>query len=487
MAQTGTSDAGRSFVPVTHTVALLMTLLLPVAAAVSGRRAPAPISLPAAGDEGEPANAAPGLLLRAAEVVRADLDDDEEELASFAFEESVHGILDRQGFLVTGPDSRVQTFSTDAAPVKGSCCTVLVSFPPGTDLLSYTIAAVRSGVIANRNGEVNIQNSSPLGGRRRRPQGPTAAPDLLWVEVDRTLNRARYLFDDALDEHARGDPALFGYYTPSGRLRVGSRLISVEDNVVAVEFGRGAQVQEAVRFVALEGAVRSRRGYRSLPRAVGSGTTRPDLTAVRQIADTIFDFLFDEAVAHAVPSEFAVYTAAGAKYVGQAVARPDASSVRAVFPAVDGFGDQVVLAVAGIAAVRTDDGSADRGTLGTVTLRPGTILPGRSSGPDLMDVEVDPETGLVDFFFDERLAQALVPGDLKPGRFALVTSDGALLPGRLVADIEGRRVTVLFGRGDLREARAFTVDVGAVIDGEGHPNPPAAVRGAAVRRAGIGR
>ncbi len=250
-------------------------------------------------------------------------------------------------------------------------------------------------------------------------------------------------------------------------------MISVKDNVVTVEFARGAQVQEAARYFVLPDAVRSTQGKGNPIRAVGGWTSRPDLTDVRRLTDTIFDFTFDEDIALGQTDRFLVYTANGTPYRGRGATRINGTTVRVFFPPLRYIGHQMVMAAVEEGAVIVNDGSGHTNTVGHRTVWSGASM--RTAGPDLVDVQIDRRSGLVTFVFDADINHSTRLEELRPENFLLLTSTGDLARGLTVAGVEGRRVLVHFPTADVRDMRGASVNAGAVTDDERTPNPPGTV------------
>lgn len=196
-------------------------------------------------------------------VWRVDLDDDEEELLLYTFNNDLQGILDEDGFVLLGPNSDDEATSESALFIETDRKSVLVGYKSGTDVRSFTLGGVRSGAVSSLDGKVNLQDTAELAGSSAaRFRGPTAGPDLLWVSANRSNERIDYVFDENLDENASPDPSQFGYYTRNGIKHSGDRLISIEDRVVTIEFNKsgGDSVEDAVRYFVLGGAVKDRPG-----------------------------------------------------------------------------------------------------------------------------------------------------------------------------------------------------------------------------------
>lgn len=210
-------------------------------------------------------------------VWRVDLDDDEEELLLYTFNNDLQGILDEDGFVLLGPNSDDEATSESALFIETDRKSVLVGYKSGTDVRSFTLGGVRSGAVSSLDGKVNLQDTAELAGSSAaRFRGPTAGPDLLWVSVNRSNERIDYVFDENLDENASPDPSQFGYYTRNGIKHSGDRLISIEDRVrvTSVSFcSPGSQPHQQ--------AMSSRRAISGRPRTGSSRDSGNDATETK--------------------------------------------------------------------------------------------------------------------------------------------------------------------------------------------------------------
>lgn len=485
---------GARMLPLYVVVALVAAALLiapyigtsPVGTAVGQEEAPAaPADQPTApaapapsvGEElGAGRNVSLKLALRSARIVRVDLDDDEEELVEFTFNDDLQEILDRDAFVLLGPNPDDEAISESAVLVETDPDSVLVGFKSGTDVRSFSLAAVKTGAVSSRDGKVNLQATADLGGSTGF-RGVTAGPDLLWVSINRNKERISYVFDEDLDENLSPDPQQFGYYTRSGNMHLGDTLISIEKRVVTIEFKRadGDNVEDAVRYFVLAGAAKDLQGNDSTPRAVGGRTTKPDLSSARRIGDTMFDYTFDASVADIEPKEFTVYTATGKSYQGEAYARPDADTVRVIFPQLRYVGDQVVLAAVSSKAAKSAESITSQNTVGAMRLAPAGRNDGGTAGPDLTSVDMDDDTGLVSYHFDEAIDRRVTLDKIDARNFTIVSSAGDLLSGISVAAVGTNWVSILFNKDDVEDAQAAAIKAGAVTDDEGNANPIGAV------------
>jgi hypothetical protein len=188
-------------------------------------------------------------------------------------------------------------------------------------------------------------------------------------------------------------------------------------------------------FFVLDEAVKDLQGIGNPPRAVGGRTTKPDLTRVRRVTDTMFEYSFDEAVTEVKAEEFTVWTVRGAKYEAASYSRPDARTVRAIFPQLRYIGDKVVMAAVGPEAVKSAESITSQNTIGALRLAPVARANGGTSGPDLTSAEVDVETGLVTYNFDEAIDRRISLDKIDPRNFRIISSAGDQHFGIAVAAI----------------------------------------------------
>ena len=358
---------------------------------------------------GDTADVAVANRLRSVRVVKQVTHDDEEEFVRFCFRTAVQR-LDKgkaSSFAVVGPDPALGDTATDVTLDGADANCVIAGFRAGTDVRSHTLGAVEGGVVSNRDDEKSIADSAPLsGGRPVSIRSRTAGPELTAVRVSETLNRVQYHFDELLDEHGGGDAGAYGFYTARGAIRTGTRIVSLDDTVVTVEFGRNAQVDDARRAFVTAAAARDRSGAGNPAGSIGGRTRRPDLTrATMTAADTQYAYSFDENVsAGADASDFVLYTDTGQEIAGESVI-VDGRRVLVTFPRAteDYDSGEIVLA-----AVDPDTGtpSGDRGeaaTLGAAAIGSRTTRPGRTTGPDLISISADAGRRLLTLTFDERV------------------------------------------------------------------------------------
>jgi hypothetical protein len=430
-------------------------------------------------DAGSPADAVSlGLMLASVEPRDVDLDDDRDEFVVYCFGAPITEVSNQSGFALQGLDVESIATATSAELLEDDPNCVLASFEAGTDVSSYTLGVVGNSVVQDRSGEVNIQDSvTILGGEEARGSGATTAPELLRVSIDETLNQVRYVFDEDELGGESASAQAFGYYTANGDVQQGAEVVSVEDSSVIVQFPEdgAVQVDEATRFFVQNDAVQDQQGTGSTLGSAGAGTAAPDLIGVVQAegSDTQYDFRFDEAVTAAQPGQFFLYTADAQRLTGSSVTIPDPRTVRVTFPEAMDFADQIVRgAVADGAATEIDPGGA-ASTIGAISRASGSVDTGPTSGPDLVDVTLEEETGRATFTFDATLEEE----SAMAGAFWLISDSGSVTSAREVVSVSGgggvtgNEVVVLFDETSAMAAQAASVNMGAVQDQQGNTNP----------------
>lgn len=406
--------------------------------------------------------------LESARVHSVNLDDTEEEYVVFAFADFVREIRDHSAFTVAGFSAATSVAATSADLLANSPSEVLVGFPQGTDLTRYTIATIATGAVANETGQQNVARTVALDGSTAQSlAGLVAGPELGSVATDSTLDRVSYTFDVELDPDQNADANTFGFYDAAGQATTATSVVTIDDETVTVQFDR--RVENGVRFYAEPGAVTDRKGQTSLPASIGGSTTAPDLADVARPGSlTQIDFTFSDDITDIDPAAFAVYTASGASWQGTDYVRVDADTVRISFPEVRDFTSQIVLASALDGAVTANDGSRQGNTIGSLGLASANQELGRTSGPDLVGVATDTQTGQVRLLFDELLDDQR---PIDPKGFAALTTSGQLLQARSVVEVFADSVLLIFDRNAVQAADGFVVDAGAVTDFTGEPNP----------------
>lgn len=418
------------------------------------------------------------LMLDAVRVQEVNLDDEREEFVEFCFRSSIQQITGAQsGFQLAGlkPSNRIA--ATQTRLVEGDDRCVLASFPAGTDVTSYTIGVVGNSVVEDRSGEVNIMDSLPLaGGGDTRGVGGTSAPELLRVSIDRTLDQVRYVFDEDELSSQGAQASGFGYYTADGTRVTAQSIESVEDDVVIAGFGEGGsdQVDEAVRYFVQAGAVRDSQGTANTLGAAGGATEVPDLVSVKRAGGngSQYDFRFDEAVQREDASKFLLYTSDAQRLAASSVSRPSPEIVRATFSQAMDFPEKLARAAVDAQAVVSLNASTSGNTIGAAALPRGAGS-GPTSGPDLVEVNVDAQTGEATFVFDATLEESGV----EAASFFLVTDSGRVSAARDVVNVgggggvTGNQVVLLFDEPVAGAAVLGSVNDGAVADQTGERNP----------------
>lgn len=419
------------------------------------------------------------LTLESVSAQMVNLDDQREEFVEYCFGSSIQKIAGPEtGFSLAGlkPSNRVQ--ASDARLVEGDDRCVLAGFAAGTDVNSYTIGIVGNSVVMDRSGEVNIVDSVPLsGGADVRGVGGTSAPELVRVKIDRTLDQASYFFDDKQLDTAGANAAGFGYYTKDGTQVTAKTVESVNDNVVIVSFGNNGadQVREAVRYFVMPEAVKDRQGMGNTLGAAGDATVVPDLVSVKRTdsSGSQYDFRFDEPVQREDASKFVLYTSDAQRLAASSVTRPSPDIVRATFARAMDFPQKIARAAVADKAVVSLNSSMPGNTIGAASLPRAGSGTGPTSGPDLLEVTLEPSTGQATFVFDATLKDDRV----QAGNFFLVTDSGAVSAARDIVNVGGQggvtgnKVVLLFDEPVAMAAALASVSGQAVADQTGEPNP----------------
>lgn len=403
-------------------------------------------------------------------------DDSRAQFVDYCFAEPIQELEEPQGFALLGFDTAQRVVATEAELSEDRRNCVIASYPAGTDVTSYSLGTVRNSVVIARDGEVNIKDAAPLTGRGSGAAnaariGATSAPELVRVEIDESLNQARYIFDEESLGAGTVGAAAFGYYTLDGTARAATRVLSLDEDSAVVEFADG-QLEDARRFFILPGAVVDRKRVPSNLGSFGARTTAPDLVSVLRESPAQYDFTFDEAVNAEVGNRFFLYTGDADQLAGGAVTRPDANTVRVTFTGAADI-DTIVRGAVAPQAVTALDADGITNTIGAERVRGGgSGDQGVTSGPDLIDVMLEPDTGRALFVFDETLV------DASPllGQFSLVTEGGEVSVATEIVDVTGAEVSgntvvVLFDEADAQAAALASVGTGAVVDQQGNRSP----------------
>jgi hypothetical protein len=400
------------------------------------------------GTDGE-GNISTALTLQSASIRTTDTDTDREEFVEYCFAESINDVGDGGSFALVGFDSKQRIEATSAVLNEDDRNCVVVGYEAGTDLISYALATTESGAVESRDGEVNPQDSveiAGLGDEGEARRGATSAPELLGVRVDRDLDQAVFVFDENELREGSGNAGAFGFYTADGRATTGSSVVSVEDSRAVVQFDEGT-LNDAIRFFVQEGAVADQQGTESNLASEGRRTAAPDLVSVSARSESEYDFRFDDSVDQEQGQSFFLYTSDGKELTGTTVSRPAPDTVRVVFPEAVEVSDSLVRAAVGEDAVQSLGASSTGNTIGAARIAGGGSDQGATSGPDLISVDADNETGRATFTFDAVLTEDSVSAD----GFSLITASGDIVTARELVEVTGGEVTgntviVLFGR-----------------------------------------
>lgn len=405
-----------------------------------------------------------------------ELDDARGQFVDYCFAGDISEIQQPEGFALLGFDTEQRVAATGAELNDDRRNCVVTSYPAGVDVTSYSLGTVRNSVVVARDGEVNIKDAEAItgrgaGGANELRAGLTTAPELVRVEIDPTLDQARFVFDENNLAAGTAGAQAFGYYTLDGTARAATEVLSLDEDSAVVSFSE-AQLEDAVRFFTLPGAVVDRQSVPSNLGAFGARTTAPDLVSVIRESPAQYDFTFDEPVTGETGNQFFLYTGDADRLVGGAVTRPDATTVRVAFDAAGDL-DTIVRAAVAPQAVSALDADGITNSIGAESVRGGgTGNQGATSGPDLVDVRLEAGTGRATFVFDE----TLIDDSPVMERFSLVTEGGQISEAKEIVDVIGGDVTgnavvVLFDEADAQAAALATVGTGAVLDQQGNRSP----------------
>jgi hypothetical protein len=387
------------------------------------------------------------LTLQSARIELTNLDDAEDEFVVYKFAQVVNEVKTPASFTLSGYDSDAVIKAGEARLVQGDPSSILVHYPPGTDVARYTIASVSTGAVEDEADQSNLPGSVPLEGSSvgQGPGTATEAPNLVTARAVNSLERVVYSYDEQVDgDGAEGlDAAKYGWYTLDGKLVRGSSIVTVDDNAVTVQFDR--QTEDAVRFVAEDGAAKNRKGIGSTIGAIGGPTTAPDLVAVEgPIGRTQYDLRFDMPVTNVALDRISLYAVDGTRYQPTGFAQPTAEVIRVALPEIHEFTGNMVLVSVGQEAVRSADASATPSTVGAHRIGGMAPVAGMTSGPNLASVNIDQATGQIRFIFDRAIDNDL---GYDPSEF------------------------MTFDRNVTSAARAVSLNSGAVKDFKGEGNP----------------
>lgn len=444
--------------------------------------------------------------LRSAEIVQFDPSTSAREQVEFCYDEVISSTrdirFDLQGF---DSDNQLQRPLNSAVSSSDPSC-ALAEYPGGTFLPAYSIgvsefdAATGSG----GTGDENLMDSVPLlNNPLKNFEGKTAAPDLIDVKTNTTLNHATYIFDDQIDDDdcAGGtagdlDVELLGFYDSSGtktNVDDPTDCVSQDVNKVTVDFGpTGESVADAVRFFAEYDAVEDTDDENSAvgpveanPEGVVSAsgaTSRPDLIDVRQgPSKSQYDFEFDEALDSTTLDEsgFFVYADCAVEedlaskasddcVPGQSSAKllPGGKVVRVDFFVPAFFGEfpteSITLATVEPDAAESATDPGEEVSIGAIAIQQTNQGPGFTDGPDLIDAEFRDGPDEVLFIFDEPLDEC--PGCVDPDHAAVIDSSGGTTSGISALDVDGNEALIDFPSGTVSGAIGASVTNGVTED-----------------------
>jgi hypothetical protein len=356
---------------------------------------------------------------------------------------------------------------------------VIAGYEPNNDIKSYTMAAVESGVVKNRDGQRNVAGSVELDNARgNSSDNRTAGPNLVKVSYSENLNEARYTFDSNL-ERGTGNAEDFGFYSKAGGYHTGSSIVSVWNRVVTVKFDSNDQVDTGHRWFVLDGAVQDHDGNDSVLGTTNGSTDAPDLTSVsRDSSDTEYDYKFDENVGDLNASDFVLYSNDGTQIQAESI-NVDGDEVHATFNSdIQDYPKDIVLA--GVDPSNATDTSSqdtsnasDNGTLPTVGVESigssNLTRAGRTTGPDLVSVSKNADDERITLRFDEKLDDDTSTVDASG--IYLVTSDNRMLQADSILSIKDKKVYVKANKTDIRALDGIVIEGGTVQDKQGITNP----------------
>jgi hypothetical protein len=423
-------------------------------------------------------NVDPGNRLDSARVIRQNVNDGEQEYARYCFKDDIQ-TLDKSKageFAVMGPVTDDGVTADDVRLDENHNDCVIAGFPSGTDVKSYTIAAVQGGVVKNRDGQQNVADSIALDnthsttGNRR-----TAGPDLVRVRISKDLNRAQFIFDENIDKGS-GEAGSLGFYSKAGGYHTGSSVVSVYNKTVTVKFDSNDQVDTAARWFAKGGAVQDQNGTENSLGTTDGSTDAPDLTSVsRDRGDTQYDYRFDENVGDLDASDFVLYTNDGTQIQADDITT-DGDVVHADFKSeIKDYPKDIVLA--GVVPANADNSGdtsdSSNGTIPTIgEVRLGSsnaTRAGRTTGPDLTGVSKNASDQTITLTFDEKLDDGNSDNADASGIY-LATSDNRLVQADSIESIDGHKVYVKANKTDIKALEGVVVDAGTVTDKAGNDN-----------------
>ncbi|MDA0162596.1 hypothetical protein OM076_20145 [Solirubrobacter ginsenosidimutans] len=426
---------------------------------------------------GDTENVDAGNRLSSAKVLRQNVNDSEEEYTRYCFKDGIQSLNKGEAsqFAVLGPDSGNGVEATNVRLDENHDNCVIAGFENGTDLKSYTVAAVEGGVVKNRDGQKNIADSVSLD-NARSTNNRTSGPDLVRVKLSKNLNRAQFIFDENL-EKGSGNAGDFGFYSKAGGYHTGSNVVSVYNKTVTVSFNTNDQVDTAQRFVVTGGAIQDASGTANVLGTTSGRTDAADLTSVsRDSSDTEYTYKFDENVDNLSASDFLLYTNDGTEIQADDITT-DGDEVHASFSRdIEDYPKDIVLA-----AINSSDDSAngdntsdssdgDTPTIGAVSVRSSNVTrSGRTTGPDLVSVSKNADDRRITLTFDEKLDDGDNTTDASG--IYLATSDNRLVEADRILSIDNKKVYVKADKTDIKSLVGVVIESGAVSDEAGNDNP----------------
>ncbi len=426
---------------------------------------------------GDTENVDAGNRLSSAKVIRQNVNDDEEEYARYCFKDDIQTLNKGEAskFAVLGPDSSDGMEASDVRLDENRDNCAVAGFESGTDLKSYTLAAVQGGVVKNRDGQKNIADTASLEGARTS-NNRTAGPDLVRVKVSQNLNRAQFTFDENLGKDS-GNAGEFGFYSKAGGYHTGSNVVSVYNKTVTVSFNSNDQVDTAQRFFVTGGAIQDSAGTENVLGTTGGKTDAPDLTSVhRDSSDTEYTYKFDDNVSDLDASDFQLYTNDGTEIQAEDITT-DGDEVHASFSRdiEDYPKDMVIAAVNPSDASNSGDTTSDSSdgnapTIGEVKVGSSNVTrSGRTTGPDLVSVSKNADDERITLTFDENLDDGDDTSDASG--IYLATSDNRLVEADRILSIDNKKVYVKADKTDIKALVGVVIESGAVQDDAGNDNP----------------
>jgi hypothetical protein len=429
---------------------------------------------------GDTQNVNPSNRLSSARVIRQNVNDGQEEYARYCFKDGIQ-TLDKSKadqFAVIGPNPGDGKTASDVRLDESRSHCVLVGFASGSDLKSYTIAAVEGGVVKNRDGQKNIADTMALGNTHdTSSHNRVAGPDLVKVRLSKDLNQAQFTFDENIQKGS-GDAGSFGFYSKAGGYHTASEVVSTFNRTVTVKFDSNDQVDTSQRWFVKGGAVQDDNGTDNVLGTTDGSTDAPDLTSVsRDASDTMYDYKFDENVGDLQASDFVLYTNSGTEIQADSI-NIDGDQVHATFSQdIQDYPKDIVLA--GVdpsnASDNTDNGTStasDNGTLPTIGVdgigSTNVARDGRTTGPNLISVSKNADNERLTLRFNEKLDDNSDQTDASG--IYLVTSDNRLLQADRTLSVDGKKLYVKANKTDIKALKGVVIEGGAVTDKQGNTN-----------------